>query len=359
MKFRNVITAAAIAALPFAAQAATLIVPAAGTGPGSNNSQWQSELTLHTAAPRAVELSIAFHSGTVSKPAVQVTLEPRQTLTIADIVKTKFGVEAGTGALTIEVDDRDAKTLAVTSRTSNFSPNGVFGQDIPAIDEAQAQGAGDIAALPFYSPVASARFNFGIFAVTDATVRWELVRANGTAVAATADVTYTANQHAQYNNGIAALLGATAENNDVVQAHVLSGRALFYGSVINETGDPSFVPGIRVREDIRIQFAGIDLDENGTVDVADADNDGVLDAPIDVFTSFFPNYFRIVAEGEFGESIEYEVVFAPELDAQLLDENGTLRIFASGNKKGTTGEIRVRAITGASSQVLVIPVRFR
>jgi hypothetical protein len=358
MKFRNVITAAAIAALPFAAQAATLVIPAAGTGPGSNDSQWQTELTIHTAAPRPVVLSIAFHSGTSSKPAVQVTLQPRQTLSINDIVKTKFGVEAGTGALTIEADDRDAKTLAITSRTFNTLPNAIYGQDVPAIDAAQANAAGDIAALPFHSPVAATRFNFGVFATTAATVKWEVVRANGT-VAASKEVTYAANQHVQYNNGVNALLGVNLENNDTVRAHVLSGRAFFYGSVVNETGDPSYIPGIRMREDIRIQFAGIDLDENGTVDVADANEDGVLDAPIDVFTSFFPNFFRIVAEGEFGEDVTYEVIAAETLDTRFLDENGTLRVFASGNVKGTTGEIRVRATTGGSSEVLVIPVRFR
>jgi len=52
MKFRNLILAAAVAVLPLAAQAVTIIVPAAGTGPGANNSQRQSELTLQTAGPR-------------------------------------------------------------------------------------------------------------------------------------------------------------------------------------------------------------------------------------------------------------------------------------------------------------------
>jgi hypothetical protein len=356
MKFRNLITAAAIAALPFAAQAATLVIPAAGTGPGSNDSHWQTDVTLHSTAPRPVALTLTLQSG--SRPSFQLTLEPRATVTLTDIVKTKFNVDAGTSAITIQADDRDAKSLGVTSRTINRSPNGVFGQDVPAINVDLANVAGDIAALPVgFSPI-SVRFNFGIYAVAPAVVKWELVRANGT-VAASKEVTYAAAQHVQYNNGISSLLGATQENNDTVHAHVVSGRAFFYGSVINETGDPGYVPGLRTREDIRINFAGVDLDEDGTVDVADTDNDGVLDAPIDIYTSFFPNFFRIVATGEFGETVTYEIVEAETLDTHFLDGNGSLRVFASGNVKGTTGQILVRATTGGSSQVLVIPVRYR
>jgi hypothetical protein len=111
---------------------------------------------------------------------------------------------------------------------------------------------------------------------------------------------------------------------------------------------------------VRIQFAGIDLDENGTVDIADANGDGVLDAPIDVFTSMFSNYYRVVAAGEFGEAVQYEVISAPSVEADLLDANGTLRIAAAGNVKGQTGEIRIRATAAdGSTTVLVIPVRYR
>lgn len=358
MKFRNLIAAAAIAAMPFAAEAATLVIPAAGTGPGANGSHWQTELTLHTAAPRPVTLTVAFHQGSSVLGPVTITLQARETLSIADIVKTHFNVTGGSGALVIEAADRDARTLAVTSRTSNVSAEGEFGQDIAAVDVADASGAGDVTALTGPSDALTSRFNFGLYAIEATTVRWELVRANGT-VAATSEVTYVAGQHTQHNAGIQALFGAAPADDDTVHARVLNGRAIFYGSIVNATGDPSFVPGIRTREDIVIHFAGIDLDENGTVDIADADGDGVLDAPIDVFTSMFGNYFRVVAEGEFGESVTYEIISAPAVDAALLDGSGTLRVLASGNVKGTTGELRIRATSGDSSTILVIPVRYR
>jgi hypothetical protein len=183
------------------------------------------------------------------------------------------------------------------------------------------------------------------------------VRANGTA-AATKTVAYAAGTHAQYNSGIETLLGATPQDNDTVHAHVNSGRAVFYGSVINGTGDPTFIPGNRVREDILIQLTGVDLDENGSIDIADANDDGVLDAPVQLFKSLFPNYFQVVAKGEFNEAVTLEVVSAPA-NVELLDNAGTLRVIVTGNVTATTGEIVLKATSEGATQLITIPVVFK
>ena len=357
MKFKNILSAAAVALLPFAASAATLIVPAAGTGPGENASRWQSELTLHSAAPREVTTSIALHKGTQVLGPVTVKLAARETISIADIVKTKFGLDAGTGALVITLDDRNVRHLAVTSRTFNTAPDGSeFGQDIPSIESGDAITAGQIATINGPSSVAARRFNFGLYAVDATTLEWELVRANGT-VAGSAQATYAAGEHAQFNNGINAVFGVEAQNNDTVYARIASGNAIFYGSIINLTGDPTFVPGVATRDDVLISF-GVDQDENGTVDFTDADGDGVLDQTLDLFTGAFPNYFRVVAKGEFGEAATLEVV-SSKADAQFIDANGTLRTAPFDGLKGQTGEIVVKAKVNGSESLLTIPVRYR
>jgi hypothetical protein len=356
MKFRNILTAAAIALLPLAASAATIIVPAAGTGPGANLSKWQSELTLHSAAPRPVTTAITFHQGTTVLGPVNVTLGARETLSIADIVKSKFGLDAGTGAIVITVDDRDLRHVAVTSRTFNSAPDGSeFGQDIPAVKPGDAAAPGQIAAIAGPSTVATTRFNFGLYAVTATTLEWELVRANGT-VAGSAQATYAAGEHAQYNGGVSAVFGVEAQNNDTVAARIVSGTAIFYGSVINATGDPTFVPGIPTRDDILITF-GVDDDENGTVDFTDANGDGVLDQTIELFTGAFPNYFRIVAKGEFGEAVNLELVSSPS--SANIDASGTLQTSASDDLKSKTGQIVVRATVNGTASLLTIPVRYR
>jgi hypothetical protein len=355
MNFRNIITSAAVALLPLAAQAATFVVPAAGTGPGANNSQWQSELTLHTAAPRAVALSLEFHQGTQILGPVAVTLQPRQTVSIADVARTKFGVTGGTGAIVITATDRDAKTLAITSRTFNTSANGEFGQDIPAYNSGAANNAGDVAAIPGPS-VASDRFNAGIFALDSSRVNLEVLRADGS-IAASREVSLAAGEHAQYN-GIVEFIGATKNANDTIHATLLEGRALFYGSIVNATDDPTFVPAGRTRDEILINFLGVDLDQNGTVDIADADHDGVLDQPLTIITAVFPAMIRVVAQGEFGETVTYDLVSAPG-HVDFVDALGTMRIVAYGELKGTTGEIRVKADNGSSSSTLRIPVIYK
>lgn len=359
MKFRNLVSTAALALLPIAASAATIVVPAAGTGPGANNSQWQSELTIHNAAPRSATLTLHFHQGTNVLGPAEVTLNAGATTSIADIARTKFNVTGGTGALVIDVEDRNAKSIAITSRTFNTSPGGEeFGQDIPAVDIVNSARAGDIVALPAPSSITNNRFNFGIYAVNATTVTWEVVRADGT-IATSKEATYLAGQHAQYGSGIETFLGGTPANNDTVRARITEGKAIFYGSIINATGDPTFVPGTRTRDDIVINFAGVDLDENGTVDIADANGDGVLDAPVSVVTSTFPEYFRLVAAGEFGEDVTYEIVSSPATKTDLLDAEGTVRLIAAGDLKNTTGELTVKIVSGTSSTIVTIPVKFQ
>lgn len=355
-KLRNILTVAAMALLPVAAGAATLIVPGAGTGPGANNSQWQSSLTLHSAAPRPVAVSVVFHTGKNIVGPLELTLAARETVTIADIVKNKFGLAAGTGALVITVDDRNLRHLAVNSRTSNVAPTGEFGQDVPAVKPSEAASAGEIAAITGPSSVATSRFNFGLYAVTATTLKWELVRADGT-IAGTADASFAAGEHVQHNNGVASIFGLEAKDNDTVHARVIGGSAIFFGSVINATGDPTFVEGVRTRDDILIVF-GVDDDENGTIDFTDADGDGRLDHEIELFTGAFPNYFRIVATGEFGEAVTLALVSATS-DAQLIDGNGTLRTTPFDGLKGQTGEIVIQATVRGSSSLLTIPVRYR
>jgi len=358
MNIRNLIAASTIALLPLSINAATLIVPAAGSGPGANGSHWQSELTIHNVSSHAITVQLTYHDESHTSAASAVVVAPRSTVSIQDVVRTRFSIESGTGAIEIAVADSDSSRIAVSSRTSNVSNQGEFGQDIPAIALSDAAKTGDLTVLAAPSSKDNYRFNFGLYTATAATVRWELLRADGT-LAATKDVTYGAGIQKQYNGGIASLLGADARNDDTVQATLLNGTAIFYGSAINNfSGDPAFVPGIRAREDIRINFAGVDLDENGTVDVADANHDGVLDSPIDIFTSTFPNYFRLVASGENGEPVTYQFVDGPA-EALFIDGNGTISFAPGANVAGTTGELLVRATAGGSTAILHIPVRYR
>src|SRR6266550_3589220 len=141
MSIKRIITSAAIALLPIAAGAATLIVPASGTGPGANGSHWQTELTLHNTSASTVTATLTFHDGLGAAGTSTVNIAPRATVAIADVVASRFGRESATGAIEITFDNAFAQKLTIASRTFNTTAGGELGQDIPAIDAATAPAA--------------------------------------------------------------------------------------------------------------------------------------------------------------------------------------------------------------------------
>ena len=342
----------ALALLPLTAGAATIIVPAAGTGPGAAGSRWSSELVVHNAASVPVDITMTYHDASGASAAKPATIGARATVTTADIVKNVFGLDSGTGAITIGVDDSRAGNLAVTSRTFNTSSNGIFGQDVPAVNADDASAAGDLAVLEGPSSATDFRFNFGVYAVNDASVRWELVRADGT-IAATKDVDYTGGTQFQYNGGVSTLLGVTPADHDVVYANVTKGKVVTYGSAINNgSGDPTFVPGVRAHADSHIGF-GVDLNGDGTIDISDANNDGVLDQPINLYTFGFPNYFHVVVQG--GTNVKVELADPNTKDILLLDDKGEIEWAPSSTQRGTTLSLKLKVTVDGVTEIITIP----
>ena len=350
MKFKHLITAASLALLPLTAGAATLIIPAAASSTGAFGSVWKSEVTLHNTGTHAIDAALVFHDQAGAAQTATVSVPAKQTVSIDDIVRTRFNRESSVGAIEINVADADINRLAVTSRTSNVLGNSEFGQDIPAILSTDSIGAGDTAVISGPSSAANFRFNAGLYTLAVTTVRWDLVHADGTA-GGTQTIDYAAGVQNQYS--VPSLFNATLRDNDAVIATVLKGSAIFYGSVINQvSGDPSFVPGIRNRSQSNVTLLGIDRDQNGSIDIAAHDN--ILDRTVDVTTFGFPAFFRIVSD----QPVMYEIVSSTAF-AQLIDNNGTVQMIPSAAMAGTTGTLVVRATAAdGSSSVFTIPVKF-
>lgn len=350
MKFKHLMMAASVALLPLAAEAATLIVPAAASLNGAFGSVWKSEITLHSTATHAIEVTLVFHDQTGAAQTATVSVPARQTVAIDDVVRTKFNRQSSIGAIEIDVADADLNRLSVTSRTSNVLASAEFGQDIPAILSTDSVSAGDVAVIAGPNSAANDRFNAGLYTLDATTVRWDLVHADGT-VAASQTLDYVAGVQNQYS--VASLFNTALQDSDVVLANVLKGNAIFYGSVINQaSGDPSFVPGIRNHLQASINLLGIDRDENGTIDIPAHDN--VLDGTVDVTTVGFPAFFRIVSD----QPVTYEILFSTA-DARLVDNNGTVEMIPNGTLAKSTGVLKVRATTAdGQSAVFTIPLKF-
>jgi hypothetical protein len=350
---KRIITLAAIALLPIAAGATTFIVPAAGTGAGANGSQWQTELTLHSTSGVAFTAQLVFHDRNGAAETSSVELAPRSTVSVSDIVKTRFNRDAATGAIEIVVDDAFARKLAVASRTFNTSENGEFGQDIPAVNVEDAAVAGDTVVLAAPADVSANRFNAGLYAASAASIRWDLVRADGS-IAKSVEVDYAAGTQTQYGLAVETLFGTTAANSDAVLAVVTKGTVIAYGSAINNrTGDPTYVPGVATTSDIRIQFLGVDSDLDDRVNIADANRDGILDSPLSIYLSSpWPSSFHLLVNGA---SPKFELL-TPRQDL-TLSQDGFV-IWKAGVSAQTTDTIKVRVTVDGVSDVITIPVNF-
>jgi hypothetical protein len=356
MNIKRILTTTMAALFPLVASATTLIIPASGTGPGLNDSHWQTELTLHNTSASRIAATLTFHDAIGAAETSTVSVAPRATVAIADVVASRFVRASATGAIEITFDSTFAQKLTVSSRTFNKSAAGEFGQDIPAVDATNALTAGSLIILSGPSSWTDSRFNFGAYAVNASSVQWELVRADGT-VAATKEVAYAAGSQAQYNDGVLALLNVAPQDNDTVQAVVTNGRVLAYGSVINNaSGDPTYVPGLLARSDLRINFLGVSFGDTGTIDVADANHDGVLDRPLDIPTGTWPIAFRVVVTSP--GAVTFELINPPS-DLKFFDASGGILWTPSAAAAGTSTTLTLRVTADGSTEIIKIPVNIR
>src|SRR3954454_16290485 len=183
MKITRIIATLLATLLPLAAGATTLVIPASGTGPGVNDSHWATELTLHNTSASAITATLTFHDIVGAAGTSTISVAPLATVSVADVVATRFGRDAATGAIDVTFDSAFARKLTVSSRTFNKSAAGEFGQDIPAVDQSTIPDAGSTIVLSGPSSATDARFNFGVYADGASTIQWDLVRADGTIAA--------------------------------------------------------------------------------------------------------------------------------------------------------------------------------
>src|SRR6266540_3580406 len=120
--FKRIAVLLSLALLPLTAGAATFIIPAAGTGPGANGSQWSTELVIHNASSLLADIQLKYHDSTGTSPVRAFVVGARTTVMSPDVVRNIFGKASGTGAVEIDVDDALASRVAITSRTFNTAP---------------------------------------------------------------------------------------------------------------------------------------------------------------------------------------------------------------------------------------------
>ena len=140
---------------------------------GLHESDWHTDLFLHNAAQATVTVVLYYspRGGTVDPgQGRQLTVIPGQTLTLADVVSTLFGI-TGSGAIHWEVTAGDETTLLVAADTYNRVDDvRRYGQQVPGVRWSTATLPGG----SLSGPAVAGRYRTNLGFSTD----WDCTRVN-------------------------------------------------------------------------------------------------------------------------------------------------------------------------------------
>ena len=254
----------------------SLIFPIVGHAAGANNSLFESDIrvTNLTAETARYELRFtpSYTDGTQTGSSSTIEIPPNGTMAIDDIVASLFGTGTASVTGTLEVRPltttssatggffptsatsaiRDLATAAA-SRTYNFTPDGTFGQFIPAVRFADFVGKPAVGVTPSILSLqqvaqsADYRANFGFAEASGAPADLE-VRVYDTAntLLKTIHLSLKAGEHQQLN-GMLATNGVTNLADGRVEVEVIGGDGkvtAYVSEVDNKTNDPLLVSAV-------------------------------------------------------------------------------------------------------------------
>jgi Proprotein convertase P-domain len=223
-----------------------LVIPVVARQPGRGGTRWRSSLQLVNLGPAAavLDLRLRQRQGAPHQPAAtSATLDPGRTLTFEDVLEELFGLDRGVGSLEISLSGGEAQIVA-TSRTFNLTPEGSYGQGVPAV----AAGVGPRAVITHVDGVGAQRVNLGACEVTglSARVRATILDAHGRSLGEPLTLEPGPFELVQVDD-IFAAAGADPTPNCRIELEQLSvgGEFVGYASVVDGvTGDAIFVPAV-------------------------------------------------------------------------------------------------------------------
>jgi putative Ig domain-containing protein len=240
----------------------SLIVPAVAHAAGANGSQFQSDIRLANVSAQPQSYLINFTptatDGTQTGTTTTIQVDPGQTAALDDLLSSFFGTAAdGSAAGMLEIRPltttstssifsavpSSALTSVASSRTYNVTPQGTFGQFIPAIPFSQFVGKGSILSLQQIAQSAAYRTNFGLLEASGepATVVFHVFDKDGNSIA---DIPQSLlpSEHLALN-GLLAAHSITLDDGRVeVEVTSATGKVSAYASVIdNLSNDPLLV----------------------------------------------------------------------------------------------------------------------
>ena len=243
----------------------SLIIPAVGHAPGLNGSLFESDVRVLNTSAQTMKYQLNFTGsgidGTQSGNSTTIEIEPGATMALDDILTNFFGIGSDGGAATgtLEIRPLNSSTTTFTSstpsiqtvassRTYNTTPNGTYGQFIPAVSFSQFIGKSDtsiknILSLQQIAQSTAYRTNVGLVegAGENADVLLHVLNDAG-AELAQIPVSLQPGEHRQLNE-LLKTNGITLDDGRVeVEVTSATGKVTAYASVLdNVTNDPLLV----------------------------------------------------------------------------------------------------------------------
>ncbi|HVR42662.1 MAG TPA: PKD domain-containing protein [Thermoanaerobaculia bacterium] len=118
-----------------AAHAFHAMIPASAQTGGAGGTDWRTELTIHNAGSTAADATLRYLPD-AGRAIIErdVTIPPGASVSWERALVDLFGLESGRGAITLDaVADDETPNLKVSSRTFTDSPDGTYGQFVPAV----------------------------------------------------------------------------------------------------------------------------------------------------------------------------------------------------------------------------------
>jgi hypothetical protein len=233
---------ALFAAVALPVWAATLrgVIPVAGSTSGAFGSNFRTSLQLSNRTDRVQTGALVFRAagvaGSESDATLVYTLAPHETLSFDDVVGA-MGV-TGLGSLDVRVESGGVPAI-VARAYDDQAELGTVGTGIALVATADALATDDEASLIVPRDLERFRFNIGIRTLGDgATILVKVFDANGNEQETIGPLTFVADYFVQ--QPAAEFLGAVIRANDAIAITVVSGNAIVYGTVTdNTTNDPS------------------------------------------------------------------------------------------------------------------------
>ena len=226
-----------------------LILPSVGSGPGAQNSEWDTTIWVHNPSSATANVTFDFYLRNQANPVPSATyldtIPPGDTRRYTGVMQAMFGLDAF-GAIHIHADERVMVNGRIFSTPASGTGRDSSGQFFAAVPADFSIGAGeDATILGVYqtSPPNDSeyRYKFGFAEVTGemATVRVTAVDDDGT-ILASQHYPLGANEPRQYTIGN--LINGINSENVTIEIEVVggTGRVVAFGSgLANASNDPS------------------------------------------------------------------------------------------------------------------------